>query len=143
MLYWLVVKKKTQQSPAPVSAVPGMTFTPPMPVQQAVTAPPLPQQPMTQMSEIAEKLDAILAVMKRHERRERLRSMGRMLHAVIWFSLVIGSSWYLYEYGPELMQSIAQSAAESAAKVAEQNSQQFMEQMQQQVSPDLLKLLGN
>lgn len=128
-------KKEAQPSAGSAVPVPAMTDVPPQPTRVAATS------SRNELSEISEKLDRILIIMKHHERRERLRGVMRTLHSFIWLALVIGSSWYFYAYGPELMAKIAESAARSASKVAQENSTNMMEKVQQKLPQDLLQLL--
>jgi hypothetical protein len=118
----------------------ALQFTP------APTAPPpQPSAPMPLMvsgiEDLNEKLDDILSVIHRHERRERLRSFGSAFKGLVWLTLVVGSTVYIYMYGEELMAKMAEITAQSAAKVAEQSSQTLLQQMQQQVSPEVLQKL--
>jgi hypothetical protein len=119
------------EQPQPLPA--ALTFTtPPPPV---APAPQIPQElsEAVTLHDIGDKLDDILTVMHRRERRERWRMIVANLRSFVWFAFLVGSTWYVYAYGDELMATIADQAAKSAARATSQGSAAFMDQLPDEI----------
>jgi hypothetical protein len=83
---------------------------------------------------LEERLDLILEYMHRFERRDRWRTIGstiRNLIAIIPLLVFLGSLWYVYVYGEDLLQKFADEAARSAAKYSQESAEGWMEQLEQ------------
>lgn len=91
--------------------------------------PPPPPHP------IEAKLDAILTQLEQLNRRDRLRTWGGFLRSLIPLAILVGSVWYVYEYGDNLLEHLARTAAEQAARMTEQSSRGIVEQFQQFFPP--------
>jgi hypothetical protein len=92
---------------------------------------PAPKKPPTHEELVEERLDMILQYMHRFERRDRWRTYGgavRNLIAIVPFILFLGSIWYVFTHGQDLMKMMADEAAKSAANYTQQKSQGFLDQ---------------
>lgn len=95
-------------------------------------APP-PAKKQTHEELMEERMDVILQYMHRFERRDRLRTVGstvRNVIAIVPFIIFLGSLWYVYVYGEDLLQKVADEAARSAAKYSQQSAEGFIDQLQ-------------
>jgi hypothetical protein len=80
-----------------------------------------------------ERLDAILDHLARMDRRDRLRTIGgffRGLLGLIPIIILLGSVWYAYQYGDELLAKITKQAAEQAAAATQQGAGNLMEKLE-------------
>ncbi|MBU0767004.1 hypothetical protein KKF55_04470 [Patescibacteria group bacterium] len=72
---------------------------------------------------IEEKLDVIIDHLEAMDHRDRLRTIGGTIKGMISMIpiiILVGSMWYFYKYGDQLLEKIAQQAAKQAAIVTEQ-----------------------
>lgn len=79
-----------------------------------------------------DRLDHIVEVLDRMDRRDRWRTIGstvRGILGIVPLLIFLGSLWYIYVNGEELLQKIAGEAAKQAASYT-QDSSEFMKQVQ-------------
>ncbi len=80
-----------------------------------------------------EKVDKIVHHLERMDKRDRLRTIGGFIKGVLGFIpllVMLGSLWYVYNHGAELMKEIASEAAKQAASYTQQGSSDIMKQFQ-------------
>jgi len=80
-----------------------------------------------------EKLEEILLHLRRMDRRDRLRTIGGFFKGLITMIpviILIGSVWYAYKYGDQLLEKIAQQAAKQAAIVTEQGADSVLQKFE-------------
>lgn len=80
---------------------------------------------------IEEKLDQILVYLHHMDRRDRLRTIGGFVKgmlALIPLVLLLWSTWYFIEHGPELMSEITKQAVQQSAEYSRGS---LMEQFEQ------------
>lgn len=79
---------------------------------------------------VEDKLDEIIRCLHRLDKRDRARTIGGFFKSLIGFIpiiILIGSVWYAYRYGDELLEKIAQQAAKQAAIMTEQGTDSVMQ----------------
>jgi succinate dehydrogenase/fumarate reductase cytochrome b subunit len=83
-------------------------------------------EPMT----TEQKIDEVVEILRQMNHRDRLRMWGSTFHSILGLIpiiIFIGSAWYVYNFGDELLQQIAAEAAKQASNVATGNAQVFFE----------------
>ncbi|MFH0770469.1 MAG: hypothetical protein V1926_03775 [Candidatus Peregrinibacteria bacterium] len=78
------------------------------------------------------KMDEILVHLRRLDRRDRLRTIGgffRGLIGIIPVIILIGSVWYAYKYGDELLRKITEQAAVQAEAITKKNTNSLLDQV--------------
>lgn len=116
--------KKKSKAPQPLAFTAPQQAAPAVPTASTIRPAPGPSN-----DAVIERLDDILAVLQRFQRRDRLRMIGNGLRSFLWIAIVVGSSWYFYKYGPELMAQIAEQTAQAASRAAQQSSQTMVENL--------------
>lgn len=80
-----------------------------------------------------DKLDEIIEHLRRIDKRDRLRTIGGFIKGIIGLIpiiVLIGSIWWAYKYGDQLLEKIAQQAAKQAAIVTEQQGSEVMKKFE-------------
>jgi|TARA_B100001971_G_C17865071_1_gene370267 hypothetical protein len=80
-----------------------------------------------------DKLDIIVEFLRRMDKRDRLRTWGgffKGLIGLIPIVVMLGSIWYVYEHGEELLQKITQQAAKEAAAMTSDSAGDIMKQIE-------------
>jgi hypothetical protein len=78
-----------------------------------------PRKKMTHEELMEGRLDLILDYLHRAERRDRWRTVGgaiRNFILLIPFFAFLGSLWFVYAYGEDLLNSVANRAAQQSAQ---------------------------
>jgi len=81
--------------------------------------------------DMEQTLDLMLECLQRMDRRDRFRTISSTIHTVlslIPLLIVLGSFWYVYQYGEVLLKRIAQAAAEQAANYSSGSLDDLMKQ---------------
>lgn len=92
-------------------------------------APPMLKPPSP--STIEDKLNEILLHLRHLDSRDRLRTIGgffRGLLGLIPIIVLLGSIWYVYKYGDQLLEKIAEQAAIQAEVVTKKGSDSLLNQ---------------
>jgi len=80
-----------------------------------------------------DKLDEIIEHLRLMDKRDRLRTIGGFIKGIIGLIpiiVLIGSIWWAYKYGDQLLEKIAQQAAKQAAIVTEQQGSEAIKQLE-------------
>tara|TARA_Y100000310_G_scaffold343528_1_gene451652 strand:- start:2867 stop:3178 length:312 start_codon:yes stop_codon:yes gene_type:complete len=80
-----------------------------------------------------DKLDIIVEFLRRMDKRDRLRTWGgffKGMISLIPIIVMLGSIWYVYEHGEELLQKITQQAAKEAAAMTSDSAGDIMKQIE-------------
>ncbi|HCI03737.1 TPA: hypothetical protein DE059_02305 [Candidatus Peribacteria bacterium] len=80
-----------------------------------------------------DKLDEIIEHLRNIDKRDRLRTIGgffKGLISLIPIIVLLGSIWWAFKYGDQLLEKIAQQAAKQAAIVTEQQGGEVMKQFE-------------
>lgn len=80
-----------------------------------------------------DKLDVIIRHLERIDNRDRLRMYGGLVRSILGFIptlLLLGSLWYVYSKGDELLRKISMESARAAATYTQQSGSDFLKQLQ-------------
>lgn len=78
----------------------------------------------TPKASVEDKLDEILAFMHRAERRDRIRTVGSTIKGVlsiIPIAVLLGSLWYFYENGEEVMNTLMDKTIQKSAEYSQES----------------------
>jgi hypothetical protein len=79
---------------------------------------------------VEERLDLIVHYLQRADKRDRWRtwsSTARSIVSLLPFLLFLGSLWYVYAHGEDLLQKVADEAARSAARYSQQSAEGLLD----------------
>ena len=91
----------------------------------------VPQQ-LSHQELVEERLDLIVHYLHTADRRERLRTITGTIRSVISivpFILFLGSLWYVYAHGQDLMTQITAEAAKQAAVYSQNSMSGFVDHL--------------
>ena len=89
------------------------------------------RKPLTHEELVEERLDLILGYMARADRRDRWRTLGGFFRSILTLLPVLfflGSAWYVYLHGTDLLNVIIDRSAKSAASYSQQSTQGVVNQ---------------
>ena len=80
-----------------------------------------------------ERMDRIMHALERMDHRDRLRTYSAIVHGIISFIptlLLLGSLWYLYAHGAELLKQMTTEATKQAAGYSAQQGGDLLKEFQ-------------
>lgn len=83
------------------------------------------------------KLDTMIGILEKMNARDRLRTWGGFVRGMIGLVpliILVWSTWYFIQHGPELMKMIANQAASSAAEYTKGQGQSMVDQLMKEYS---------
>lgn len=116
--------------------MPKRTTTTYQPVEQPAAAKPVEkQEPVLTREERMERILAQIAEhVRRMERRDHWRYVSgyfRIFLHIIPLAIVLGSMWYVYEHGEDLLKAIIEESAKRAAQYSTGGMELWMDQVRQ------------